>query len=190
MTGFPEIIEDGGLELRQRRPTFEDAIKMFELVDKNRPRLERWLAGVGDIKTPEDCYDRLKRAEEKGICMYFIIEGEKVLGRIGFVDVNRKLKTLELGYFLDEDSVGKGIVNRAVKLLEDAVFDGDWEMIRIKCDAMNARSKVVAERSGYVFEGTLRRDGSYPDGRVCDNVYFSKLKSEWKKEKKGKKKNA
>jgi len=185
MTKFPKIIEAGNLELRRQRATFDDARRMFELVDRNRPRLEQWLPWVEeDIKTPEDCYNRMKKAEEKGICMYFIVENDKVLGRIGFVDVNEKLKSLELGYLLDEGSVGKGVVNRAVKLLERAAFENEWEMIRIKCDVLNERSKIAAKRLGYVFEGTLRRDGSYPDGRVHDNLYFSKIRSEWEKEKK------
>jgi len=182
MADFPEVIGGGGLELRRRHPTFEDAVTMFGLVDKNRARLGRWLAWVDNIKTPEDCYDRLKKSEEKGARMYFIFEDDRVRGRVGFVGVNEKDRSLELGYLLDADAVGKGVVVRAVKLLEREAFGNGWEVIRIKCDAQNEKSVETAKRLGYIFEGTLRHDDVYPDGRVCDNMFFSKLKSEWEKE--------
>ncbi|MDR3126846.1 MAG: GNAT family N-acetyltransferase, partial [Rickettsiales bacterium] len=147
MENFPEILKGGALELRRLPVTFENAKRVFDIVDRNREHLGRWLTWVDRIKTAEDEYDGLKcvSANEWN---YFIFDGERLAGSAGFGDRDEKTKSLEIGYWLDKESTGKGIMTRAVGMLENAAFSAGWNLIRIRCDALNAASQNVPKRLG------------------------------------------
>ena len=179
MTEFPERINAGDFELVRRQPSFENATVMFQLLDAERPRFEQWLGWVSDTKSPEDCYNWIKLADAEGVGMYFIKNGGKVLGSVGFNKKIEVAKQLHLGYWLTSEAEGQGIITAAIKLLEAEAFSRGWEIIRIGCDVLNEKSRRVAERLGYIYEGTLRHEEPYADGRRYDNAFYSKLRTEW-----------
>ena len=181
MTDFPEIIKDGDLELRRVKPTFDLAKEVFSIVERNREYLGRWLPWVERVKNVEDQYDGLNGVY-KNEWSYFIFHNGKLVGSVGFVERNEKTKSLEIGYWLDAAIGGNGIMTRSVKLLENAAFGAGWNLIRVRCDPVNERSRKVPERLGYVLEGTIRQDYLYNNGGIVDTMNFSKLKSEWKKD--------
>jgi ribosomal-protein-serine acetyltransferase len=84
----------------------------------------------------------------------------------------------ELGYWIDAAHQGRGIVTRAVRALEALLFDAEnIERIELRMAAENHRSRAVADRLGYVLEGTLRR--ALPlQGRRHDVVVYGKLRTE------------
>ena len=178
MNKFPEILQMDEFELVRRRPTFHNAEMIFSLLDKNRTYFEQWLGWVNEIKSLEDCFGWLRNQDDTS-CVYFIFKDCNMIGCVGFVKINEKAKSLDLGYWLVEEANGQGIIHLMIKLLEPVAFDSDWEVLRIGCDVLNKKSKKVAEKLGYVFEGTIRHGEPYPDGRRYDNSFFSKLKSEW-----------
>ena len=49
----------------------------------------------------------------------------------------------------------------------------------IRCDAHNLRSAAVAQRAGFVHEGTLRRDTLDPAGALRDTLVFGMLREEY-----------
>ncbi len=51
--------------------------------------------------------------------------------------------------------------------------------VEIRCDVRNVRSRRVAERCGYVLEGTMRRDALATDGRLRDTLVFSLVREEY-----------
>ena len=179
MSVFPETLALDSLKLIRRRPTFENAVLMFQIVDKDRAYFEEWLGWASEIKSPEDAYNWLMKNEAENNCMYFIFNGVALIGSVGFVTVNEKTKTLEIGYWLIKEATGQGIIRRAIRMLEPMAFENGWEVIRIGCDVLNGKSRRVPEKLGYIFEGTLRCQEPYPDGRRYDNSFYSKLKSEW-----------
>ena len=73
-------------------------------------------------------------------------------------------------------------MTRSLKLFEKAVFEAGWNLLRVRCDALNEKSQNVPKKLGYVYEGTIRQDALNNDGRKGDMMNFSKLKSEWDKE--------
>jgi ribosomal-protein-serine acetyltransferase len=86
----------------------------------------------------------------------------------------------EIGYWIDKDHEGKGIMTESVKALINYGFNElNLHRIQIKCDARNVRSKRIPERLGFKLEGTIRENHKYEEG-FSDGLTFGLLKSEWK----------
>ena len=64
-------------------------------------------------------------------------------------------------------------------LLMRHVFDDlGYRRYEWKCDSLNARSRVAAERLGFSFEGIFRQAVVYK-GRSRDTAWYSVIDSEW-----------
>ena len=77
----------------------------------------------------------------------------------------RDAETLEIGFWIDRDRTGRGLVTEAAgRLTEVAVRELGAGAVEIRCDARNTRSAAVARRLGYrlvrefeeCYEGTDR----------------------------------
>ena len=100
----------------------------------------------------------------------------KVIGSIGFEpDTKRdEPNCMELGYALAEEHWGKGYMTEAA---DAAIRYGFSEMgltmIAIYRDPRNHRSGRVIEKSGFLYEGTLRRAHTIYNGEVRDVACYS-----------------
>ena len=118
-------------------------------------------------------------ADENETFAFAITIDDKVIGSIGaFRQGNIHRRTAELGYYLAEDSWGKGIMTQAVKQICNYVFDKS-DVIRIYAEpfAYNTASCRVLEKAGFQYEGTLRKN-AVKNGRVVDMKMYALLKTE------------
>ncbi|MCS5496345.1 GNAT family N-acetyltransferase [Cnuibacter physcomitrellae] len=78
----------------------------------------------------------------------------------------------EIGYWIDAAHEGRGVVTRATRALVDHAFD-DLGLARVELHtaAHNARSRGVAERLGFVREGTMRSAHPVGDERHDMDLY-------------------
>ena len=165
--------------------TFEYAYKMFEAVDQNRSHVLPWLEWALPEKT--------KRAEDDFI---FALEADKdwregkrfeyaiydkktdeYLGGLGvMMKGEEKNKRCEIGFWLVKHACGQGLMQEALKLVEDEFFSLGLERLVIRNVTENIKSKHVAERAGYCFEG-VQRHGSYSSvlKKFRDVNVFSKI---------------
>lgn len=103
----------------------------------------------------------------------------KMVGTCGFTSFNYVSDSAEVGYVLNPEYWGKGIMREA---LERVIRFGFEELglhrIEAKYVKENERSRRVMEKVGMTFEGILRGSmpvkGNYADVGVC-----SILRSEW-----------
>ncbi|HEU4356166.1 MAG TPA: GNAT family protein [Actinomycetota bacterium] len=155
------------------------AQELFQLVEKNRAHLRPWLPWVGATKSSEDTrrfirelFLRLADGKEYGFGVLY--RGELV-GAIG-LSVVSDAREAEVGYWLSEESQGRGIVSRATRALVLFSFvELGLNRVVITCAAENARSRAIPERLGFTLEATLRE--REVGGR--DEVVYSLLRSEW-----------
>ena len=128
----------------------------------------------------EDAKEFIQRAmsaqPEQNFCIE--IDGAAV-GGIGFrlgEDVHRH--TAEFGYWLAEDFWGKGIMTEAVTAFVNYCF-GNFPLNRIFASAYanNPASARVLEKTGFVFEGRLRKN-VMKDGQVLDSLLYAKTKED------------
>jgi ribosomal-protein-serine acetyltransferase len=85
-----------------------------------------------------------------------------------------------IGYWLGSDVAGRGLMSKAVRAMIGFVFD-DLGLNRLELQAHveNHKSRVLAERLGFAFEGVLREVWTL-HGKPVDHAAYAMLKSDWK----------
>ena len=180
MAEFPRIIPAPDFQLEKIAPTFENARIVFELIDGQRQYLAQWLDWVDATISPETAYPFMQRTSNTDNGNYYIVQSGHVIGSIG-VDCSEKRKSGEIGYWLSRDANGRGIMTRAVGVMERFCFDAlGVNRVEILVDVDNNKSQAVAQRAGYMREGVLRQS-MLLRGVPRDMIMFSKIKSEFGK---------
>ena len=85
MAEFPKIIQADGFTLEKVKPTFDTAKYLFELVDRQREFLVKWLEWVDFSNCPEDMYPHLLKSSETKSSNFYIVQDNKIIGSISFV---------------------------------------------------------------------------------------------------------
>lgn len=169
-------------ELELRLLEQRHAAELFALCDKNRARLRRFLPWIEKTHGPDD-----SRAFINGALAQFaaglgfhagIFASGRLAGCIGLHPVDRDNAAVSLGYWLDEDLEGRGIVTDAVRAVTSYCFETlGLHRVEIRCASANSRSCAIPRRLGFHFEGTLRQAQKLPDG-YTDLHVFAKLSSD------------
>ena len=97
---------------------------------------------------------------------------------IGAISLNRtsNARAFELGYWIDLDHQGQGLVSEAAAALcRVATEILDAERVSISHDPDNVRSAAVPQRLGFQKEGVLRAWASGIDGRLRDTAVWTWL---------------
>ncbi len=170
-------------EISLRLLKMEDAPTVFAAVDTHRKQLRQWLpwvdatTGVKDseafIQTTHQQYQQDKTVN--GAIFY---QGVFV-GMCGFHGIKSVDHSVSIGYWLNPDYQGRGIVTTCVRFLINEAFEYlNVNCVRISHAIGNNKSQAVIERCGFTYEGTLR-SGAFVNDRYVDLAIYSMLKSEW-----------
>ena len=179
----PFLRIDADLILHQ--PQIDFAEELFNLVDSNRAFLQEWLPWVENTKSPKDSRDFLKRARQfsfggQQFHTVIIYKGE-IVGLVGFNAIHKLHKKGEIGYWLSQEMQGKGIVTKAAnRLIKYGFKHLEMNRILIRVSTKNIKSKHVAQRLGFTYEGTLRED-FFQNNKFLDMEIYGLLKSEFEK---------
>lgn len=177
----PERIETERLLIK--RHTLGAAVPMFELVERDRKRLDIFLPWVEHMRTLDDEYAYVRMTVEHwdiGDLFDFGIyrkSDNSYLGNVGVHNVSWQHERCELGYWIAAEFEGQGFVTEATGALERALFSVGFNRVEIRCSSANARSAAVPRRLGFRLEGTLRQD-QVEHGGYRDTLIFAKLKKE------------
>jgi ribosomal-protein-serine acetyltransferase len=172
-----------GCQLRLLAET--DAEELHGLVEANRAYLSRWMPWAAE-QTPEGTLEfirltRRQAADNNGFQSAIVCEG-RIIGVVGFHNVERVHRSASIGYWLDEQHQGRGIMTRAVQALMRYAFN-EWKLNRVEIRAAtdNRRSRAIPERLGLREEGVLR-EAERVGERYNDLVVYAMLASEWVQE--------
>ncbi len=105
----------------------------------------------------------------------------RAIGSTSYLDINRKHRTLEIGWTWLAGAFQRTHVNTQCKraLLGHAFETLGAIRVQFKTDSRNIRSQRAIERIGGVREGTLRQTMILPCGYVRDTVCYSIIDQEW-----------
>ena len=109
------------------------------------------------------------------------IASGRAIGSTSYLEINRKHRTLEIGWTWLAGAFQRTRVNTQCKrgLLEHAFGTLGAIRVQFKTDSRNLRSQRAIERIGGVREGTLRQTMILPCGYVRDTVCYSIIDKEW-----------
>ncbi|MFP7298741.1 GNAT family N-acetyltransferase [Neobacillus niacini] len=172
-------------ELSLRLFNVNDAEEFFNLIISSKHYLREWLGWLDYVEKVEDTVEtiksRLQALVETGGYpkSVAIIHNGQIAGTIGFNEINKVSKIGTIGYWLGEGFQGKGIMTKALKTFVNYGF-GELSLNRIEVSIAveNKRSRILAERVGFVEEGTLRQAEWLYDHYV-DHIIYSILAKEW-----------
>ncbi len=149
-------------------------------------------AGWPHHKNKEESQEILNKFIESGEVYAIVLkENNKVIGSIGIHE--RKLykeynygnkKTIEIGYVLNKDYWGQGLMTEIAKKAIDYCFnDLKLDVVLVAHAITNARSRGVIEKCGFTFCTDTKlnqtQQGNVVDGRIYDlkkENYFQKNK--------------
>jgi ribosomal-protein-serine acetyltransferase len=153
-----------------------------QLIERNQSELRKWLAWAQEPSEQATLahIERARAAEAEHRCLFrAIVVGGRIVGDVGLASIDWENRCASIGYWIDHGHQGRGVVTAGVAVLARHAFD-DLKLQRteIRTDVLNTRSRAVAERLGFRYEGTLRQAYKIADGRYSDDAVYAMLASD------------
>ena len=152
-----------------------DAARLLEIVNANRASFRQWFEWVD--KTTEVAHEEFYIANiaSQPTNRAFVIEVDGVIaGTIDLHKIDANHHSAEIGYWLDADFRGKGVMSTALTLLLDEARALGLHRVAILAATTNQASQNVARRGGFEQEGILR-EMALIDGHYQDMMIFSRI---------------
>ena len=172
-----------GLEIRLFQPA--DAQSVFATVERNRAYLREWLPWVDFTHSPAEIHDFITRVHaqfqnNQGPQAGIWIDGN-FAGGIGCHPIDWGNRACSIGYWIERQRSGQGIVTRCCTALLDYLFvDLALHRVVIQCGTGNHKSCAIPRRLGFTLEG-IARHGQWVNDRWLDLEVWSMLAEEWSK---------
>ena len=176
-----EIQVDKEIVLRSLQE--KDAETLFNSVNKNRIHLRKWLAWL-DLNTNLndsltfilECQKKLEKGVGMNLGIYF---KEVFIGSVSFITINKSTHKGEVGYWLDQEYEGKGMITKSCEAIVNHGFSKlNLNRITIICATENKKSRSIPERLGFKLEGIMEEDG-WLYNHFVDHAHYAMLKKNW-----------
>ena len=164
-----------------RIPEERHAQDLFDVIERNRERLERWMHWAHHTHSKDDVLAFIRSArgdfrKPDSLHLLIVCRG-KISGGCSLILINEK--SGEIGYWIDSAEEGKGIVTACCReLIRYGFEETGLNRIQIRCAVGNKRSASIPRRLAFVYEGTLRETIPCGSGLLDAEVY-SLLKREY-----------
>lgn len=158
----------------------DDLVKYFDLVERNRRRLEDFFTGTvsrtKDINETKIFLSEL--IDKRDLKQYypFILIDNSTSNFIAFFDLKNldwSIPKTEIGCFTDEKYTGKGLTTKAIKYFIEFCFEHfKFKKIFLRTHHSNKVAQSLALNCGFEFEGTIRMDYKTTSGEIVDLMYY------------------
>lgn len=178
---IPTTLSSERLTLRCPKPG--DGAAMNVAIAASFAELQPWLPWAAKLPTPQEseinvCETQLRfMARDTLEFLMFLPNETTCIGRVGFVKIDWRVPSFELGYWLRTSYSGRGYMTEAVTRLTAYAFDDlNAARVFIRCDSRNEASAAVARRAGFRYEGTLRcHHCDYITDQLADMMIFAQV---------------
>lgn len=119
-------------------------------------------------------HETLLEEQVKGSSYFYLIKDKdsSILGRINLVDIDESDKIGYLGYRVGQAYTGKGIANKALKILVDTITNEDVKQIKAKTTTNNLASQRILEKNGFERIG-ISSEAFEMNGQRLSFVYYA-----------------
>lgn len=160
-----------------------DAEALFALIDQNRDHLRAWLPWLDANTSIEQTRSFIRSVLEQdeqglGFCCTVVVRG-RLVGIIGYKPIQWADRSVEIGYWLDRDAVGRGYMTRSCRELVEHAFAGlGLRQVRIRVAVGNLRSRAIPERLGFTPECVIANAEWLYDHSV-DHILYLMRSGDW-----------
>jgi RimJ/RimL family protein N-acetyltransferase len=185
MIDLPPLLLSERLVLRA--PQAGDGVALHEAVAQSIDELKPWLPWAQTVPTLEqselNCRQMAARFAQRSDLPLFIFArtGDdgcgRLLGGTGLHRMDWSVPRFEIGYWRRSGEQGQGWISEAVRTLARFAFDHlSARRVEIRMSSNNLKSRAVAERCGFTFEGVLRQDSLDVDGQPRDTAVYARVR--------------
>lgn len=159
------------------------AAELFELTQKNKTHLEPWMTWASSDSTISTTEDFIKsamllEANNDGVT-FAIIYYNKLIGIIGTHNIDFLNCQTSVGYWIDADLQGKGIVTKSLVGVINFIFNKfGLNRIEVRCSVKNKKSRDIPERLGFKLDGYMT-EGECVNKEFRDLAVYSITKNNW-----------
>jgi len=166
---------------RLRPPSLREAEDVLAMAQDPEIRMWNALARVTDHETAEDWCRRWSDWNGGTSAQWNVFDAAegKLLGTISLSDVDMRHSSGEIGYRVAPWARGRGVGTVALRSVADWAF-GTLGLTRLQLfhATDNSASCRVAEKGGFLLEGSLRSSYRYGDGELHDEHIHGRLASD------------
>jgi len=174
---LPESLRTERLLIRVARqgdgPMFSAAIA------DSHAELAPWLGWVSPPPTADEAEARCLAAHERferneDLMALFLTKDGELVGGSGLHKADWTLRQFEVGYWGRTRFAGTGLMTEGVRALARHAIDAlGAHRVFLTTDERNLRSRALAERAGFDYEGTLRQDRLDLQGRLRNTRVYA-----------------
>ncbi|MFI8632798.1 GNAT family N-acetyltransferase [Microbacterium sp. NPDC077663] len=170
-----------GAGVQLREPVVTDAAALADAYRRNRERLAPW----EPVRAESFFSETGQRAELEAVLRdraagvaapFVLVARERVVGRVNLSGIVRGVfQSATLGYWIDQDFAGRGVMAAAVDAVVRIAAD-EWGLHRVQAGTLlhNAPSQAVLRRCGFTEIGVapryLKIAGRWQDHRLFQRI--------------------
>lgn len=159
------------------------ASRIFNSIHQSRDHLRPWLPFVDQTQSVNDTRNFIKSVQNnkclKKDMVFEIWHLNEFAGLIALKEIDYANLKVEIGYWLDQQKTGKGIMIRSCKCLIDYVFkELKLNRVSIKIAIGNRKSTAIPLGLDFYQEG-IEKNGELINNKFHDLLVFSMLKKDW-----------
>lgn len=151
-----------------------DEVELFKIIDSQRTQLDKWLPFV-ELTTSVDftkIFVETYVASEGIATTWTINFQQKCVGLVGLKDFDFDNHKTEIGYWLSTEYQAKNIMFRScMRVIQYAFEELKMNRIQLKAGMYNTRSRTLASRLGFKYEGIEREGELHARGFIDLAVY-------------------
>jgi RimJ/RimL family protein N-acetyltransferase len=175
---LPEQLQSERLLIRVARAG--DGPMLSEAIADSHAELAPWLGWVTPPPSPDEAEARCVAAHERflrneDLMAFFLAKDTgELVGGSGLHKADWTLRQFEVGYWGRARFAGSGLMTEGVRALaRHAIEVLGANRVFLTTDERNVRSRRVAERAGFDYEGTLRKDRLDLEGRLRNTRVYA-----------------
>ena len=154
-----------------------DITVFWELIDRNRAHLSRWFpwAETASYESTRLFLEEQRVRHARGVdAAYGIWHRDRLAGSIGLRNLEQP-SAANVGYYLDEFALGRGLMTTSLRALAEAGFVSlGIHRVELVAAIGNLASRRGAERAGVQFEG-IARSRVIARGELHDAAVYARL---------------
>lgn len=182
LLNLPESVETPRLTIRTPRPG--DGLELNTALRESWPELQQWMPFArGELPSVElnEAFVREKYADflrRSDLMLLAFLKGTHTMViATGLHPRDWDVPAFEIGYWCRTPYAGQGYVTESTNAIAALGFETlGARRILIRADTRNQRSRAVAERCGFVFEGIHHNDSLDNQGQLRDTAYYAKVR--------------